>query len=162
MVRYVPKGQLQTSSVSIICTGAMCIISATTAWRLYRAPPFEFSRKDKIKMNTRAYIYKIIYWYPVNVFNPCWVDSVSAALEFSEVLLRSLEIKANFYSLVYTNFWLYFCIFLIFPRLRCPHRALTNIKNLLKIKLKIVAKVAVKRAQCELVHKLHSEWKQLQ
>ncbi|MBO5960838.1 MAG: hypothetical protein J6P99_03240, partial [Paludibacteraceae bacterium] len=39
------KRRLQTSSVSIICTGAMCIISVTVAQRHYRTPPFEFATK---------------------------------------------------------------------------------------------------------------------
>ena len=42
--------------------------------------------------------------------------------------------------LSFGRFWLYFCIFLIFVQLRRPHRAVTNIKNLLRSCLNFIRK----------------------
>ena len=67
----------------------------------------------------------------------------------------------NYYSLqgqfYFGRFLFYTCILSIFTQLQHKGCAFVKTDNLLGINSKIDSKVAVKRAQCELVNKLHSE-----
>ena len=59
--------------------------------------------------------------------------------------------------LYFGRFLFYFGIFFIFTQLQHKGCAIVKTNNIHEINSKIAAKVAVKRAQCELVHRLHSE-----